>query len=259
VVNIASTEAPNKRPDLTTAEGKNVVRGELDALHDLFVDAIGRGRKNATGEAFSAERINANFGRGGVLLAKEAKENGLIDQTAKAVRRGTAKAAEAEGEELPPTPEPSAAETENDPGVEPEQPQAAPRQESEPPMDIKELKAKHPELFAQVQEEAATAATTAERKRVSAHLKLGKASGAMDVALAAIASGVSTLDEEVHASYQAAQMNRGATQTRQTESDGAGAAVDGAAAAAGESGKDLGDKVADLMDAARGAPVKKAS
>src|SRR5581483_2432164 len=44
VVDITSTNAPNKRPDVTTPEGKAVVQGELDAYHELFVDAIARGR-----------------------------------------------------------------------------------------------------------------------------------------------------------------------------------------------------------------------
>jgi ClpP class serine protease len=72
-VEITSTEAPNKRPDVTTEEGKAVVREELDALHDLFVEGIAAGRKT------TPEKVNKNFGRGSTLLADAALKNGMID------------------------------------------------------------------------------------------------------------------------------------------------------------------------------------
>ena len=72
-VTITSTNAPNKRPDVSTAEGVAVVRDELDAIHDLYVDAIAEGR------GVSAIKINAEFGQGGVVLADEALKRGMID------------------------------------------------------------------------------------------------------------------------------------------------------------------------------------
>ena len=45
VVDITSTEAPNKRPDASTEQGKAVIREELDAVHELMTDAIAAGRK----------------------------------------------------------------------------------------------------------------------------------------------------------------------------------------------------------------------
>lgn len=74
VVQIASTDAPNKRPDVRTAEGIAAVRKELDALHDLFVDAITRSRD------VSDDDVRERFGRGGVLLAAAAQSAGMIDQ-----------------------------------------------------------------------------------------------------------------------------------------------------------------------------------
>lgn len=72
-VNIASTEAPKKRPDLKTEEGKAVVREELDALHGLFAEGI------AAGRGVTVEKVNSDFGRGAVLLADDAKKAGMID------------------------------------------------------------------------------------------------------------------------------------------------------------------------------------
>ena len=79
VVHIASTDAPNKRPDPRTDAGKTVIRRELDALHELFVDAVARGR------GVDAETVNRDFGRGGVLLAAEAIEAGMADRALSAV------------------------------------------------------------------------------------------------------------------------------------------------------------------------------
>ncbi|MCK5606835.1 ATP-dependent Clp protease proteolytic subunit, partial [Candidatus Pacearchaeota archaeon] len=43
VVEIASTKAPEKRPDVTTEEGKADVRKFLDSAHDVFVSRIASG------------------------------------------------------------------------------------------------------------------------------------------------------------------------------------------------------------------------
>lgn len=72
-VSITSSKAPKKRPDLTTEEGRAVIREELDALHDLFVESIAEGR------GVSADNVNAKFGEGATLLAGEALKRGMID------------------------------------------------------------------------------------------------------------------------------------------------------------------------------------
>ncbi len=228
LVDIASTEAPKKRPDVTTEEGKAVVREELDAIHELFVEAIAKGRGTTVAD------VNENFGRGAVLLADEAKELGMIDAIAKPPA-SPARNASADAE--------------------------APRREKI--MNEDELKAQHPELFNAVLErgrragreagltEGETAGVQTERKRVLAHLKLADATGAMNVARGAIESGASTTDEGVFAEYQAAAFKRSAVTTRQQETSEAAAAVTGATAPDAASG-DLGDQVADLMAKRRG-------
>jgi hypothetical protein len=124
------------------------------------------------------------------------------------------------------------------------------------PMNLEQLKAQHPDLYAAVLSEGEKLGEAKERKRVSAHLKLADATGAQKVARAAIASGASTMDEEVHAEYLAAGMNRRDSDARQADSDAAAKAVDGAAA---KPDADAGKK--DLVDifAADLPPVKKAS
>jgi ClpP class serine protease len=73
-VSITSTEAPDKRPDVTTEEGKAVIRKELDEIHNLFVGAIARGR------GVKASEVNANYGRGAIVLAESALAAGMIDK-----------------------------------------------------------------------------------------------------------------------------------------------------------------------------------
>ena len=120
-------------------------------------------------------------------------------------------------------------------------------------MNEEQFRAQHPELYAAVFEKGkaeggksgAEAGRDAERKRVLAHLKLAATTGASKVAHDAIASGASTLDEEVHASYMAAALGRRDVVARQDDSDAAAATVAGAAptgAPAGH-GADLGDQI----------------
>lgn len=87
VIDIASTEAPKKRPDLTTEEGKAVVREELDALHELFAGYIARGRAATTGEDVTIATVNAEFGQGGMFTAGTAKKRGMVDKVAAQPKR----------------------------------------------------------------------------------------------------------------------------------------------------------------------------
>lgn len=73
-VSIASTDAPKKRPDLTTEEGKAIVREELDEYHELFASLIAKGRGT------NLKGVNKNFGKGGSMLAKKALAAGMIDR-----------------------------------------------------------------------------------------------------------------------------------------------------------------------------------
>jgi ClpP class serine protease len=59
IYDIVSSNAPNKRPDPSTKEGQAVIREGLDAIEELFVDAIARGRgteRQGREEEFRARR-----------------------------------------------------------------------------------------------------------------------------------------------------------------------------------------------------------
>ena len=72
-VELTSTDAPGKRPNVQTAEGRAMIIGELDALHTLFAESI------ATGRGVTVKKVNEKFGRGGMLLAGEALKRGMVD------------------------------------------------------------------------------------------------------------------------------------------------------------------------------------
>lgn len=270
IVDVTSTAAPNKRPDPRTPEGKAVIVAELDAIHELFADAIARGRSSATGKTYTVDQVNADFGGGATMLTEAAKAAGLIDKMPRPVKRGG-----------------SSAETDTAPIVaidgvvvtaalathqSPSAPVAVATQPSPPratgpirtnKMDEAAFKAQHPELHALVfskgeaagQAKGVEAGTNTEHKRVCDHLKLAVISpAAMKVAHAAIQSRATVID--THADYLALSLSAHETAAGQVDSDEAGKVLGGAAPAA-EGGKDLGDEVADRMEALSG--KKKAS
>ena len=64
LVSITSTESPDKYPDIKTDEGRAVVIKELDAIYELFVDAIAEGR------GVESKQVVSGFGRGGVSIGE---------------------------------------------------------------------------------------------------------------------------------------------------------------------------------------------
>jgi ClpP class serine protease len=244
VVELTSTEAPEKRPDLTTEAGKAVVVKYLDAIHDLFVDAIAAGRD------VTAKEVNAEYGRGSTLLAGEAKKRGMIDAIAKPQLRSVPGRAAASADEAHAQPR----------AVGDEQPSAGAEGAASTErkrMDLNTLRAQHPELLA----EHAREVLAAERDRVGAHLTMGETSGDLRTALGAVRDG-SAMTQTLMAQYMAAGMNRSDRRTRQEESDAAGEAVDGAnpgtkkSSDANAEKPDLGDLVAAKMLEERGKKPK---
>lgn len=268
IVEVTNREAPNKRPDPTTPEGKSVIQDELDAIADLTHEAISKGRGTTVRD------VVQNFGRGGTVLAGDARRRGMIDRIAKPFLR--ALPIEGSG--------PTAADeqSENQPvaavgdlvGARAENPSPAPKPGAQPQrktiMNKKELQENHPEVYAAILAEGRalgeTAGASSERDRCVAHLTMGEASGDMKTAVAAVQSGEG-MTATVNAKYMAASMNRRDTNTRQAESDGAVAAVAGAtpppatgapAIASTEAAPDLGDQVVALIDSQRGKAKPKA-
>lgn len=214
-VEIASTQAPKKRPDLSTEEGKAVVREQLDPMHDLFANAIADGRNT------TADKVNADFGQGATLLAEDALKRGMIDSISNSGTIEITKVTNSDdvGKKL---------EANN--------------------MDLKELKAKHPDVFA----EAAKEGADTERDRVTAHLTMGESSGDMKTALEAIKDG-SLMTQTLQASYMAAGMNRSDLAGRQDDDAGAGDAADGASLDDNQDG--AGDAVASAVESKLGLEV----
>lgn len=216
-ISITSTEAPNKRPDLSTEEGRAVVTGELDALHQLFVEAI------ATGRGTTVEKINAEFGRGGTLLADEALKRGMIDgiqgTTLRVVKTAKTSQTAATG------------------GIIPEN----------GTMDLATLKAQHPDVYAAAMQDG----VSAERERASAHLIMGEASGAMETALAAVKKG-DAMTATLQATYLAAGMNRTSQSDRQTDSEAAAVAAAAAAQQPTDAGAAEADQVLAILESELG-------
>jgi len=73
-VRISSSDAPNKAPDVTTIEGKAVIQKQLDEIQSLFV------RRVAEGRGVSIQKVQSDYGQGGVFLARQALASGMIDE-----------------------------------------------------------------------------------------------------------------------------------------------------------------------------------
>jgi len=193
-VTLTSTQAPRKRPDLSTSEGRAMVVEELDAMHEIFVDAIARGR------GMTPDDVNANFGQGGTYLAEKALKRGMIDGIGATALRVV-------GSANNPTARNSG-----------KQPEAG-------KMDLNELKAKYPDVYAA----AMQVGVEGERDRVVAHLNMGAQAGIMATAVTAIKEG-SAMTLTLQSEYMTAGMNRRDTDNRAADDGDAAAALAAVAA-----------------------------
>lgn len=73
-VEIVSSNAPDKRPDLSTDEGRGKIRAMLDGVEEVFLSDIARGR------GVPVSTVKRDFGAGGTMSARQAKEVGMIDK-----------------------------------------------------------------------------------------------------------------------------------------------------------------------------------
>ncbi len=72
-IEIVSTLSPNKRQDPTSKEGRNAILAILDNISTIFIDTVARNRGT------TAQNVQENFGQGGMFIAAEALDLGLID------------------------------------------------------------------------------------------------------------------------------------------------------------------------------------
>lgn len=164
VVSITSSNAPNKRPDASTEEGVKQIREELDAYEDLFIEAI------AVGRSTTVQNVKDKYGQGSVTTARNAIKCGMIDSIAAPMSYLNINA-------------------ENNLNAHSKTEQKTATANSEEIMNKAELKAKNPELYAEIKNEGAEDGKKQERERVSAFAEIGEASGAMDLAMACIKDG----------------------------------------------------------------------
>lgn len=73
-IDIVSSNAPNKRPDLSTEEGRAQIRQMLDGIEAVFIQSVARGR------GVSEAQVRSDFGAGASLPAADAKAAGMIDR-----------------------------------------------------------------------------------------------------------------------------------------------------------------------------------
>ncbi len=121
-------------------------------------------------------------------------------------------------------------------------------------MDLEKLKAEYPALYQAVIAEGTKIGiekgVTQERDRVGAHLIMGEASGAMDVAIKAAKEGTE-MTATLNAEYMAAGMNKKTADATQEDSDDSDAG-DGAKPPKGDDGDDMGAEVVSIMEAKLG-------
>ena len=71
---ITSTDAPDKRVDISTEGGRDKIQARLDEIHTVFVQRVSEGR------GVSGDKVNEDFGQGGVVIADKALTAGMIDE-----------------------------------------------------------------------------------------------------------------------------------------------------------------------------------
>jgi len=73
-LDIASTNAPNKRPDLSTEEGQAQIRQMLDGIEAVFIGSVAKGR------GVTEATVRSDFGAGGTLAGQAALAAGMVDR-----------------------------------------------------------------------------------------------------------------------------------------------------------------------------------
>lgn len=217
IFDIASTNAPNKRPDPSTAEGQAIVRLELDAIHEKFAAAVASGRSRATGKQVTLAEVNGSYGQGGMILAEDALKRGMIDAIRSSAETTRGRVSVFGGTPTGPT-------------------------SGRKKMDAKTLKEQHPDTYdaifnagrdagmrdglAKVEEaskSAAEAAVAKERDRVNSHLtygtKIGKSSlsTALNSAIKAVKDGT-PISDTVISEYLTTKVNEENLSNREEES-----------------------------------------
>ncbi len=169
IIEITNTDSPNKRPDLSTQEGRDVIVTELNQMHNLFTDSVSKGRN------VSVNEVNTNFGQGAIFLAEKALQNKMIDS-------------------IKPLSLNLVSNTNMNHNL---------NYSENLTMDLKELKREHSNLYDTVLKEG----VDSERDRVVAHITLGEQCGDINLATKAIRDG-SQLNSTMLAEYTGAGIKK---------------------------------------------------
>ena len=71
---LVSRKSPLKRVDATTEQGQEQILKTLDSMTDVFIGAVAKFR------GVEVEKVEKDFGKGGVLVGQENVDNGLADE-----------------------------------------------------------------------------------------------------------------------------------------------------------------------------------
>lgn len=190
-VDITSSDAPNKWPDVTKDSGVEVVRGELDEIHQKFATYIAEGRSSATGRNITVDIVNSDFGRGGTMLAEAGLAAGMIDEIIPAPERVS-------NADFFTNSGPTSSGT------------AGQKESEEIKMDKKTLQREHPELYAEIVQEG----VLQERERVEALLDTGSECGKLDKSIEFVKNGSCITQPKVTAAFLSAKINNQDQQNR---------------------------------------------
>jgi len=73
-IEIVSSNAPNKRPDPLSEDGRGEVVSMLDAIEAQFISDVARGR------GITSEKVKSDFGQGGLKVGSDAVKAGMADK-----------------------------------------------------------------------------------------------------------------------------------------------------------------------------------
>lgn len=217
-VSVTSTNAPKKRPNAKTEDGVADIRAELDQYEELFIEAIASGRSTTT------DKVIADFGQGATMTARNALKYGMIDniKSNSTTNQGV----------------PDSTITAN---------------KEDQLMNLAELKAKHPELYAEALGLGEAKGKASEQERVSAFAELGEASGATELAMQCIADGTEH-SATINAKFMAAQMKANTLSAMSADNVDV-EAVDHGAQPTGEQEIEAGEKAAQELAAEMGVKI----
>lgn len=93
IKDIANTDSPKKRPNLSTEDGVKAVQEELDDIYDVLAERI------AAGRGVPIETIKQDYGQGAMMTARTALKKKMIDWIIEQDKTATKDAAATKGDE----------------------------------------------------------------------------------------------------------------------------------------------------------------